>query len=103
MIWFKKGKGVPPPPPIQIKMQSRSGGGRADLLLLLSAVLLCHAQLTVGAEKGVSVTLAARWQGTPLMLEAAEMLVRRSSSSFFRFIENGTVYVLADYAIRFAG
>jgi hypothetical protein len=47
------------------------------LFILLAAVLAAlvpHA-LSVG-DKGASVTLAARWQGTSYLLEAAEMLVR---------------------------
>jgi hypothetical protein len=49
--------------------------------VLLAAVLLCHAQLSWGVEKGASVSLAARWQGTPLMQEAAEMLVSLSATA----------------------
>jgi hypothetical protein len=29
-----------------------------------------------GVQKGASITLRARWQGTPYLLEAAEFLVR---------------------------
>jgi len=47
---------------------------------LLLALLCCIASPLSYAyiEKGASVTLASRWQGTSYLLEAAELLVRAS-------------------------
>ena len=50
-----------------------TGARPAACLLLLLLLAVCGAR---GAQKGASVTLRARWQGTSYMLEAGEFLVR---------------------------
>ena len=46
------------------------------VLLPLVLLLLCSTPAAVhGMQKGASVTLRARWQGTPYIMEAAEFLV----------------------------
>jgi hypothetical protein len=44
-------------------------------LLLLAAVLLALLAARSADGAGASITLRARWQGTPYLLEAAEFLV----------------------------
>jgi hypothetical protein len=49
--------------------------GRGGLASALGLLLLAPLA-ALGAQKGASITLRARWQGTPYLLEAAEFLVR---------------------------
>ena len=47
------------------------------MALLSLALFAALAPLAVSQQKGVSVSLKARWNGTSYLAEAAEFLVRR--------------------------
>jgi hypothetical protein len=49
---------------------------RAAILLLAVGTLLAAPLGVRAVQKGASITVRARWQGTPYLLEAAEFLVR---------------------------
>lgn len=51
--------------------------GRTPWGLLLLLFLVLVAAPAAPEPKGASITLKAKWNSTPLLLEAAEFLVRR--------------------------
>lgn len=52
-------------------------GARRSAALLAGLLAVLLAPMALGMQKGASLSLRARWQGTPYLLEAAEFLVRR--------------------------
>lgn len=67
---------------------SRHGSprGRLAAAALLAALLLAAASLAL-AQKGASVTLKARWPGTPYLAEAAEFLAEESADKYWAFLD----------------
>ncbi|KAF8062716.1 hypothetical protein HT031_004046 [Scenedesmus sp. PABB004] len=63
--------------------QQRMARWAALALLLAASAPLAAAS----AQKGASVTLRARWQGTPYVLEAAEFLADESPKLYWRFLD----------------
>ncbi|GBF95627.1 UDP-glucose:glyco glucosyltransferase [Raphidocelis subcapitata] len=60
---------------------------RAAILLLALGALFAAPLGVRAAQKGASITVRARWQGTPYLLEAAEFLADESPQTYWRFVE----------------
>jgi hypothetical protein len=54
--------------------------------LLIAVALACTSSAFAAQHKGVSISLRARWQGTPYLHEAAEFLVRRTGAVVSRWL-----------------
>ncbi|KAK9811403.1 hypothetical protein WJX72_003341 [[Myrmecia] bisecta] len=77
---------LPPQRPIRPMPQPWAGGA----ICLIGAVLLCTARFPVCAAfepKAANIVLRAKWQGTPLLHEAAEFLADERPELFWEFLD----------------
>lgn len=61
---------------------------RNRLLLVYAVALLTFCAGQVAAQKGASITLKARWNGTSYLMEAAEFMGDESNSRYWEFLEH---------------
>ncbi|KAG0591180.1 hypothetical protein KC19_1G156300 [Ceratodon purpureus] len=60
-----------------------------SLLVAVLGVLLCASSgvRALGVAKSVNVSVRAKWEGTPLLLEAGELLAKERNDLYWRFLE----------------
>ncbi|XP_060085960.1 UDP-glucose:glycoprotein glucosyltransferase 1-like [Ylistrum balloti] len=56
------------------------------MLLFTGLVVFCLLSVVDGKSKPITVTLNAKWNSTPLLLEASEFIAKESPESFWRYV-----------------
>ncbi|XP_021356134.1 UDP-glucose:glycoprotein glucosyltransferase 1-like isoform X2 [Mizuhopecten yessoensis] len=57
------------------------------MLPAVGLVVVCLLTVVEGQSKPITVTLNAKWNSTPLLLEASEYIAKESPESFWRYVE----------------